>query len=119
MTTCPERSVRVNALRATGAGLPGLFGGPWCLCVGETQARRPVGASPPGTHHPGPAQPRRPVRAPRGCLTVVPQTTVARKRYKGVPMSLVEVEAPRQSADAGATPPEEKGSPPTREIRHE
>jgi uncharacterized protein (TIGR03032 family) len=34
-------------------------------------------------------------------------------------MSLVEVEVPRPSAEAHATPPEEKGTPPTREIRHE
>jgi uncharacterized protein (TIGR03032 family) len=33
--------------------------------------------------------------------------------------SLVDVEVPRQSADTGATPPEQKGAPPTREIRHE
>jgi uncharacterized protein (TIGR03032 family) len=34
-------------------------------------------------------------------------------------MSLLEVEIPREKADAGATPPERKGAPPTREIRHE
>jgi uncharacterized protein (TIGR03032 family) len=34
-------------------------------------------------------------------------------------MSLVEVEVPRGSADADATPPERNGAPPTREIRHE
>src|SRR5262249_53040853 len=34
-------------------------------------------------------------------------------------MSLVEVEVPCESADAGATPPERTGAPPTREIRHE
>jgi uncharacterized protein (TIGR03032 family) len=34
-------------------------------------------------------------------------------------MSLLEVEVPRASADAGATPPERHGAPPTREIRHE
>src|SRR5262249_57410815 len=34
-------------------------------------------------------------------------------------MSLVQVEVPRESADAGATPPERKGAPPSREIRHE
>jgi uncharacterized protein (TIGR03032 family) len=34
-------------------------------------------------------------------------------------MSLVEVEVPCESADAGATPPERNGAPPTREIRHE
>jgi uncharacterized protein (TIGR03032 family) len=34
-------------------------------------------------------------------------------------MSLVEVEAPRASADARARPPERSGAPPTREIRHE
>jgi uncharacterized protein (TIGR03032 family) len=33
--------------------------------------------------------------------------------------SLVEVEVPRASADAGATPPERNGAQPTREIRHE
>src|SRR4051794_41971793 len=34
-------------------------------------------------------------------------------------MSLMEVEIPRASADAGATPPERTGAPTTREIRHE
>src|SRR5262245_25141746 len=34
-------------------------------------------------------------------------------------MSLVQVEAPRASADAGAAPPERTGAAPTREIRHE
>jgi uncharacterized protein (TIGR03032 family) len=34
-------------------------------------------------------------------------------------MSLLEVEVPPTSADAGATPPERTGTPPTREIRHE
>jgi len=34
-------------------------------------------------------------------------------------MSLLEVEVPRESADDGVTPPELKGAPPTREIRHE
>src|SRR5262249_60059964 len=34
-------------------------------------------------------------------------------------MSLVEVEVPCESADAGAMPPERNGAPPTREIRHE
>src|SRR5262245_55899935 len=43
-----------------------------------------------------------------------------KESYKGVPMSsLVEVEAPRGRADAGATPPERNGAQPTREIRHE
>lgn len=34
-------------------------------------------------------------------------------------MSLLEVEVPRAIADDSVTPPEQKGSPPTREIRHE
>src|SRR5689334_12082284 len=34
-------------------------------------------------------------------------------------MSLMEVEVPCESADTSATPPEQKGAPPTREIRHE
>src|SRR5262245_11528383 len=49
----------------------------------------------------------------------MPQTTVTTKGYKGVPMSLLEVETPRAGADGGATPPERNGAPPTREIRHE
>src|SRR5262245_65734311 len=35
------------------------------------------------------------------------------------PQSLIEVEVPRESTDAGAPPPERTGAPPTREIRHE
>src|SRR5262249_43876051 len=34
-------------------------------------------------------------------------------------MTLVEVEGPRVSADAGTTPPEAIHAPPTREVRHE
>src|SRR5262245_40128367 len=33
--------------------------------------------------------------------------------------SLAEVEVPRESADAGATPPERTAAPPPREVRHE
>jgi uncharacterized protein (TIGR03032 family) len=47
------------------------------------------------------------------------QTAFAKKRYKGVPMSLLEVEVPRASADAGATLSEGNGAPPPREVRHE
>jgi hypothetical protein len=70
--------------------------------------------------------PRRPGTAPAPGLRagrVVPplieQTAVAKKRYRGVPMSLLEVEVPRASAEAGGTPPEGNGAPPTREVRHE
>src|SRR5262249_9810331 len=55
--------------------------------------------------------PRRPgtapalgLRAGRVVTSLVEQTTIAKKRYQEVLMSLVEVEAPRPSADAGATP---------------
>jgi hypothetical protein len=34
-------------------------------------------------------------------------------------MSSLEVEVPRESIDAGAAPPEQKDTPPTREVRHE
>src|SRR5262245_11243254 len=45
------------------------------------------------------------------CHPIVAQTTVVKKSYKGIPMSLVEVEVPRASAGPAA--------PPTREVRHE
>jgi hypothetical protein len=34
-------------------------------------------------------------------------------------MTGVEIESVRETADAGATPPERNGAPPTREVRHE
>src|SRR5215813_14128043 len=56
--------------------------------------------------------PHRPGTAPTlglraGCVVapIVEQTTIAKKRFKGVPMSLVEVEVPRQSAEADAAAP--------------
>src|SRR5262245_18501063 len=47
------------------------------------------------------------------------QIAIAKKNDKGAPMSLVEVEVPHASTDAGATVPERNGTPATREIRHE
>src|SRR4051812_43332630 len=67
-------------------------------------------------HRPGTA-PALGLRAGCDVAPIVEQTTIAKKCSKGVPMSLVEVEASRE--DAGATPPERAGAPPTREIRHE
>src|SRR5262245_32639906 len=70
--------------------------------------------------------PHRPGTAPAlglraGCVVapIVAQTTIRRNGDKGVPMSSVEVEDARRSADAEVTPSEQKGAPPTREVRHE
>jgi hypothetical protein len=41
------------------------------------------------------------------------------KSYKGVAMPLVGVEVPRENIEADATPPQQNGAPPAREIRHE
>jgi uncharacterized protein (TIGR03032 family) len=45
------------------------------------------------------------------------QTTAEKQRYKGVAMSVVEIEGQRESA--AAAPPERNGGTPTREVRHE
>jgi hypothetical protein len=52
-------------------------------------------------------------------VSIVSQTTVAKKRYNGVLMSLVEVEVPRENADTGVPSPEQEVAPLTREVRHE
>src|SRR5262249_60913758 len=70
-------------------------------------------APPPARHRPGAGSARRP-----RCPSHVAQTAIAKKHDKGVPMSLVQVEVPRESADTAA-PLERKDTPATREIRHE
>src|SRR5262245_57976695 len=69
MTMCPERSARVNAVRATGAGVAGLFVGPQHPCAVETEKLRaegalPPGAPPPAQYHPGARPARTPYAAP-------------------------------------------------------
>jgi hypothetical protein len=70
-------------------------------------------------------KPHRPGIAPAlglraGCVVdlIVAQTT-AMKSYKGVAMPLLGVEVPRENIEADATPPQQNGVPPAREIRHE
>jgi hypothetical protein len=57
-------------------------------------------------HRPGTA-PAPGLRAGRVVPPFVEQTAIAKKRYKGVPMSLLEVEVPRESADVAAPLPAE------------
>src|SRR5262249_48597477 len=81
----------------------------WSGRRGPYRQASPPTTSKPLRHRPG-APPARRGRCPSLCRA---------DHQRGAPMSLREVEAPRASAVAGATPPESNGAPPTREIRHE
>src|SRR5262249_24890995 len=69
-------------------------------------------------HRPGTA-PTLGLRARRVAVLIICRTVPVKHSYKGSLMTPVEVEAPTESADPGARPPETSGAPPMREVRHE
>src|SRR5262245_38239584 len=89
MTMCSERSVRVNAVPAKAGG--------------ALTARTP--------HRPGPALGLRADRA----APILEQTAPATETS----MTALEIEGPREIADAGATQHETAHAGATREVRHE
>src|SRR5262249_31001614 len=69
-------------------------------------------------HRPGTA-PTLGLRAGRVAVLVICRIVAVKHSYKGSLMTPVEAEAPRESADTGARPPERTGARPMREVRHE